>query len=83
MISIVNESRTRHGRDGDPFEVHAISLDAYSVEGIERLESLGVTDVVVGFRDAYKPEPDTESLDEKLAALRSYSDEVIARCKHR
>ncbi len=83
MISIVNESRARHGRHQEPFEVHAISLDAYSVEGIERLEGLGVTDVVVGFRDAYTPEPDTQPLDEKLAALRSYSDEVIALCKHR
>ena len=72
----LNELRTEHGRAGDPFEVHVISLDGYSVDGVKRLEDLGVTDVIVGFRDPYTM-PDTD-LQPKLDALRSFADTVIA-----
>ena len=60
----------------DPFEVHVISMDAYTVDGIRRLEELGVTDVIVGFRDPYHM-PDTP-LAEKIDYLRRYADDVIA-----
>ena len=66
MMAVINERRVEHGRSDDPFEVHAISLDAYSPEGLEKLEAAGVTDVIVGFRDAYQPGADTQTLDEKL-----------------
>ncbi len=79
MLAVIQESRAGHGRAERPFEVHAISVDAFSPEGIERLETAGVTDVIVGFRDAYQPGPDTQSLDEKLAALNWYAEEIIAR----
>ena len=81
MMSVVEESRQRHGRDDLPFDVLAISVDAYSPEGIERLEAAGVTDVIVGFRDAYSPGPDTQSLDEKLGALQWYADEILAKVR--
>ena len=32
------------------FEVHVISVDAYTLDGVRRLEEQGVTDVIVGFR---------------------------------
>lgn len=79
MLGVIDESRHTHQRGHLPFEVHAISLDAYSPAGIERLEAAGVTDVIVGFRDAYQPGPDTQSLDEKIAALNWYADEVITK----
>ncbi len=78
MLDTVNEARERHGRIDQPFEVHAISIDAYSPEGIERLEAAGVTDAIVGFRDAYQPGPDTQTLDEKLAAVEWYAGEVLS-----
>ncbi|MCQ3806986.1 MAG: TIGR03619 family F420-dependent LLM class oxidoreductase [Acidimicrobiia bacterium] len=81
MMSVVEESRRRHDRADQPFEVHAISVDAYDPEGIERLEAAGVTDVIVGFRDAYSPGPDTQPLDEKLAALQWYADEILAKVR--
>src|SRR5690606_30236332 len=71
--------RAEAGRAADPFEVHVISLDGFPCDGVRRLEDLGVTDVIVGFRNAYTREPDTQSLDEKLAALRRFADDVIAR----
>ena len=64
-----------------PFEVHVISLDAYSPDGVRRLEELGVTDVIVGFRWPYVPEQDTESLQTKIDSLRRFSDDVIAKVR--
>lgn len=79
MMSIVNDARAAHGRADGSFEVHAISIDAYSPEGVERLEAAGVTDVIIGFRDAYQPGPDPQTLDEKLTAMQWYADEVIRK----
>lgn len=79
MMARVNEARAAHDRADEAFEVHAISIDAYSPEGVERLEAAGVTDCIVGFRDAYQPGPDPQTLDEKLTAMQWYADEVIAK----
>ena len=81
MMTVINERRAEHGRVDLPFEVHAISLDAYSVEGIERLEAAGVTDVIVGFRDAYQPGPDTQTLDEKVSMMEWYAAEIIDKLR--
>jgi len=62
-----------------PFEVHVISVDAYTVDGVRRLEEQGVTDVIVGFRWPYETGPDTEPLGRKLDSLRRYADAVIAK----
>jgi alkanesulfonate monooxygenase SsuD/methylene tetrahydromethanopterin reductase-like flavin-dependent oxidoreductase (luciferase family) len=64
---------------GHPFEVHVISMDAYTVDGVRRLEEQGVTDVIVGFRWPYATGPDTEPLGAKVDNLRRYADNVIAR----
>jgi probable F420-dependent oxidoreductase len=70
--------RREHGREREPFEVHVIALEAYTVDGVRRLEDQGVTDVIVGFRNAY--EADTTTLQQKIDALRGYADRVIAHC---
>jgi probable F420-dependent oxidoreductase len=69
--------RREAGRERDPFEIHVISLDAYSLDGIKKLEERGVTDVIVGFRNAYQP--DTMTLEQKLDAMRAYADRIIAK----
>jgi probable F420-dependent oxidoreductase len=69
--------RKEYGREREPFEIHVISMDAYSPDGIKRLEDKGVTDAIVGFRNAY--EPDTTPLQQKIDALRGYADRVIAK----
>jgi probable F420-dependent oxidoreductase len=75
--------REAEGTDGKPFEVHVISMDAYTVDGVRRLEEQGVTDVIVGFRWPYVSGPDTESLTSKIDHLRSYADTVIAPLSER
>ena len=61
------------------FEIHVISADAYTVDGVRRLEEQGVTDVIIGFRWPYATGPDTQPLAEKLDNLRRYADDVIAK----
>jgi alkanesulfonate monooxygenase SsuD/methylene tetrahydromethanopterin reductase-like flavin-dependent oxidoreductase (luciferase family) len=71
--------RQAEGTAGRPFEVHVISMDAYSVDGVRRLEDQGVTDVIVGFRWPYRAGPDREPLTDKIASLRRYADDVIEK----
>jgi probable F420-dependent oxidoreductase len=71
--------RREYGREDAPYEVHVISLDAYTVDGVRRLADQGVTDVIVGFRWPYTVGPDTESLQDKLDNLRRYADDVISK----
>jgi probable F420-dependent oxidoreductase len=78
LLARLHELRREAGKDKDPFEVHVISMDAYTVDGIRRLEELGVTDVIVGFRWTYQKGPDTEPLQTKLDNLRRYADTVMA-----
>ncbi len=76
-IDRIQELRKEYGTDSKPFEIHVISMDAYTTDGIKRLEDRGVTDVIVGFRNAY--EADTTPLQDKLDALKGYADRVIAK----
>jgi probable F420-dependent oxidoreductase len=75
----LKEMRKEAGRDHLPFEIHASALDGYSVDGVHRLEELGVTDLVVGFRNPYTKRQDTQTLAEKIDLLRAYADNVIAK----
>jgi len=61
------------------YEIHVISMDAYTVDGVHRLEEQGVTDVIIGFRWPYVTGPDTEPLGRKLDSLRRFADDVIAK----
>ncbi len=79
LLERLGQLRKSYGREREPFEVHVISLDGYSVDGVHRLEDLGVSDVIVGFRDAYVRGPDTQPLSEKIAALERFAEDVIAK----
>ena len=71
--------RKEHGTDDKRFEIHVISADAYTPDGVHRLEELGVTDVIVGFRWPYGVEQDTEPLQTKIDNLSRFADDVIAK----
>jgi alkanesulfonate monooxygenase SsuD/methylene tetrahydromethanopterin reductase-like flavin-dependent oxidoreductase (luciferase family) len=81
LLARLAEFRDQAARDRSAreFEVHVISMDAYSVDGVRRLEELGVTDVIIGFRWPYATGPDTEPLGQKIDHLRKYADDVIAK----
>jgi probable F420-dependent oxidoreductase len=77
LIARVGELRREYGRAGDRFEIHAISPDGNTVDGVRRLENLGVTDAIVSLRDPY--EADAQTLQQKIDALRRFADGVIAK----
>jgi probable F420-dependent oxidoreductase len=81
LLARLTELRREYGTLDKDFEIHVISLDAYSPDGIEKLEELGVTDVIVGFRYPYEVGPDTEPLQTKIDNLRRFSDDVIAKAR--
>ena len=79
LLARLAELRREFGTEARPFEVHVISMDAYTVDGVRRLEEQGVTDVIVGFRWPYATGPDTEPLERKVDNLRKFADTVIAK----
>ncbi len=41
LIARLDELRREHGREDEPFEIHVISLDGYSVDGCGGSRSSG------------------------------------------
>ncbi|MFI9503865.1 TIGR03619 family F420-dependent LLM class oxidoreductase [Nocardia sp. NPDC052566] len=78
LLRRLDTLRTEYGTRAD-FEVHVISVDGFTVDGVKRLEDKGVTDVIVGFRNPYTTEHDTQLLDTKIANLERFAEHVIAR----
>src|SRR4051794_29341556 len=79
MIDRINELRREYGRDHLPFAIYATAAESFTVDGIKRLEDLGVTHTAGGFGrfNPYGLETDPESLQEKIDNLNRYGDEVI------
>ena len=75
-LNRINTLREEYGTADKPFQVFTTGQDAFTREGIARLEAIGVTDVVIGFRNVYEMEPD-KPLDEKIAMLQWYAGEFI------
>lgn len=71
--------RTAEGLNDKPFEIHVISMDAYTVDGVRALEDKGITDVIVGFRLPYIMGSDTEPLQKKIDHLNWYGENIIAK----
>jgi len=79
LLDRLAEIRREEGDTRDDFEVHVISYDAYTPDGVKRLEDKGVTDCIVGFRVPYVVGPDAEPLETKVKHLESYAEHVIAK----
>ncbi|MFT4085841.1 MAG: TIGR03619 family F420-dependent LLM class oxidoreductase [Gordonia sp. (in: high G+C Gram-positive bacteria)] len=79
LLARIDAIRAAEGKADDPFQIHVISMDAYTVDGCRRLEDKGVTDVIVGFRLPYILGPDTEPLAKKIEHLNWYGENIIAK----
>jgi len=75
-LSRIGQLREEYGTADRPFRVFTTGQDAFTREGIEQLEEIGVTDVVIGFRNVYAMEED-KPLEEKIAMLNWYAGEFI------
>ena len=78
LIAKLKHYREEAGKTG-PFEIHVISVDGFTVDGVKRLEDKGVTDAIVGFRIPYIKGNDAESLDSKIRNLEMFAENVIAK----
>jgi probable F420-dependent oxidoreductase len=81
--SRLHELRREYGREHEPFDIYATSVDSFSADGIKRLEDLGVTHTAGGFGrfNPYGAEEDPETLQEKIDNLNRYADDVIAKVR--
>jgi probable F420-dependent oxidoreductase len=79
MINKLKGFLADEGKDLENFQIHAISIDAFTTDGIKRMEDLGITDAVVGFHNIYDLEQDRETLEDKLAAIDNYAETVISK----
>ncbi len=75
-IQRLNQLREEYGTADRPFRFWTTGNDAFTREGIARLEDIGVTDVVIGFRNPFARQPDN-SLEEKTSMLQWYAGEFI------
>lgn len=78
FIKRINQLREEYGTADRPFRIYTTGQDAFTDAGIAKLEQIGVTDVIIGFRNVYEMEPD-KPLDEKIAQLQWYANEFINR----
>lgn len=79
LIERINELRKEYGTDHKPFEIHAITADAYSADGVKQLEELGVTECIIAFRDAYSGKQDTSTVDDKRKMMDWFAENVISK----
>lgn len=75
-IDRIAELREEYGTQDKPFKIFTTGQNAFTPEGIEELEQIGVTDVVIGFRNLYEMEED-KSLEEKIGMLQWYASTFI------
>jgi len=75
-IGRINQLRKEYGTADRPFRVFTTGQNAFSLDGIEQLEGIGVTDVIIGFRNVYEMEED-KPLAEKIEMLKWYAGEFI------
>lgn len=78
-IDQINDFRKEFGRDKEPFEYQSMSADAFSPDGVKRLEDIGVQEAIVAFRNPYEDGKDTQTLEEKIGALRWFAENVIQK----
>lgn len=78
LLARLDQLRREEGTDRRPFELHVISFDAYTLDGVKRLEDRGITDVIVGFRNPYFDD-DSMPVQEKIDMLKQFADNVIAK----
>jgi hypothetical protein len=77
MIEFIEGHCKELERDHLPFDYQAMTADAYMEEGLRELASIGVTEVIVAFRNPYEGGPDTQTVEEKIGVIDWYAQNVI------
>ena len=80
-VAEIERYRKEYGREKLPFQYQSMSAEAFSVDGVRKLEDLGIAEAIVAFRNPYEAKPDTQTLDEKIGAIRWFADNVIQKTR--
>lgn len=83
MIDQIDEFRKQYERDHLPFENHGMTAEAFSLEGLEGLEAIGITEVIIAFRNPYEPGPDDQTVEEKIGMINWYAENVMEPYRQR
>ena len=77
----VENFRKELGTTDRPFEYQSMSAEAFSIDGVKKLEDLGIHEAIVAFRNPYEGREDTQTLEEKIGAMKWFSDNVIQKTR--
>ncbi len=58
-----------------------MGAEAYSLDGVKKLEDIGVSEAIVAFRNPYDGKPDTQTLDEKIAQMNWFAETIIHKSR--
>jgi len=78
MLDAINGYRADAPPSDIPFRIFAASLGEVTLDMARRMTDLGVTDMLVAFRNLYAVEEDTQPLQDKIDDLKRFADKVIA-----
>lgn len=78
MIKKLNSFRSDYGRTGD-FRIFESDMGEVTYDDVRRKEDVGVTDIILYFRNIYEIGENLEPISEKIDRFKKFSDEVIAR----
>lgn len=79
MAQAIQGYRKQFGTADKPFRIFAPFMPDMTPETFSEMNELGITDYVIGFRDPYVVEEDSEPLEQKLDNLARFSDAVIGK----
>jgi probable F420-dependent oxidoreductase len=77
MVNRLRELRKEYQRDQLPFQFHAMGAEAFTPEGVEKLEAIGIEQVYLGFHDIYSGKEDERTLQQKIEHINWYGDAII------
>lgn len=81
FVDEIDGYRKEYGREKDPFEYQSMGAEAFSLDGIKRLEELGISEAIIGFRNPYDGTPDTQTLDEKIGQINWFAENLIHKSR--
>jgi len=77
VVPRLAELRAEYGRSDVPFEIKALCVDAFDIDGFRRMEGIGVTDAVVC--PWYFRPGDLNALDHQVDAVKWFGEEIVSQ----
>jgi probable F420-dependent oxidoreductase len=83
MIGKINQYRDEFGTlSHSNYQFQIMSEAGYSADGVKQLDELGVTEVIIAFRNAYEGGEDNRTLEGMKAEINWFAEEVIHKANN-